>query len=120
MDPDGLHPFCLASKLNADDCLSFKEILRMDKETWDKWFNAMDKELQDLFKSGIFEFVSRDEVLKQGEEIVPTTWAFWKKRHPSREVHQFKACMCIRRDLQRKNHSNNEAFLAFCREVCGW
>ena len=32
MDPDGLHPFCLASKLNADDYLSFREILHMDKK----------------------------------------------------------------------------------------
>ena len=32
VDPDGLHPFCLVSKLNADDYLSFKEILCMDKE----------------------------------------------------------------------------------------
>ena len=45
LDPDGLHPFCLASKLNADDYPSFKEILQMDRETQDKWFDAMDKEL---------------------------------------------------------------------------
>ena len=82
MDPDGLHPFCLVFKLNADDHPSFKETLCMDKETWNKWFNAMDEELQDLFKSGTFEFVSWDEALKQGKE----TWAFWKKHHPSGEV----------------------------------
>ena len=87
MDPDGLHPFCLASKLNADDCPIFKEILHVDKQTQNQWFDAMDKELQDLFKSGTFELVSRDKALKQGEEIVPTTWAFWKKRHPSGEVY---------------------------------
>ena len=83
MDPDGLHPFCLASKLDADDYPSFKEILCMDKVPCDKWFDAMDKELQDLFKSATFEFVSQDEALKQGEEIVLTTWAFRKKCHPS-------------------------------------
>ena len=32
IDPDRLHPFCLASKLNTDDYPSFKEILHMDKE----------------------------------------------------------------------------------------
>ena len=58
---------------NADDCPSFKEILHMDEELCDEWFNTMDKELQDLFKSGTFEFVSWDKVLKQGEEIVQTT-----------------------------------------------
>ena len=68
------------------------------------------QKLVNSFQSGTFEFVSRDEVLKQGEEIVPTTWAFWKKCHPSREVHQFKARMCVRGDLQCKNYSNNETF----------
>ena len=87
MDPDGLHPFCLASELNADNYPSFREILRVDKETHDKWFNAMDKELQDVFKSGTFDFVSWDEVLKQGKEIVPATWDFGKKHHPSGEVY---------------------------------
>ena len=70
----------------------------------------MDKELQDSLKSGTFEFVSWDEVLKQGEEIVPTTWAFRKNRHPSGEVHQFQARMCVRADLQCKKYSNNKTF----------
>ena len=85
MDPCGLHPFCLASKLNADDYLSFREILRVDKETWNEWFNAMDKELQDLLKSGTFKFVSQDKALKQGKEIcsndmgfLEETSSFWR------------------------------------------
>ena len=94
LDPDGLHPFCIASELNACNCLLFKEILCMGK-IQDKWFNAMDKELKDLFKSRTFEFVSWDEVLKQGEDIVLTTWDFQKKCHPSGEVDQLKACMCV-------------------------
>ena len=109
MDPDVLHPFCLASKLNADNYLSFKEILRMDKELWEKWFDAMDKELQDLFKSKTFEFVSQDEVLKQDKEIVLMTWAFKKQHHSSGEVYHFKARMCVW-DLQCDRHTNNERF----------
>ena len=70
----------------------------------------MDKELQYLFKSGTFEFVSWDKVLKQGEEIVPTTWAFQEIHHPSGEVCHFKVRMCVCGDLQRKNYSNNEMF----------
>ena len=65
------------------------------KKIHDKWFNAMDKELKDLFKSRTFEFVSWDEVLKQGEDIVLTTWDFQKKCHPFGEVDQLKACMCV-------------------------
>jgi len=29
MDPDGIHPFSLASKLNSEDFLSFCEIMNM-------------------------------------------------------------------------------------------
>ena len=96
MDPDGLHPFCLASKLNADDYPSFKEILHVDKETCDAWFDAMEKELQDLFKSGT------------GQGNFSDNTGFWKKRHPSVEVYQFKARICVRGDLQRKKFSNNK------------
>ena len=107
VDPHGLHPFCLASKLNADNHPSFKEILCLDKGLCDEWFDATDKELQDLFKSRSFEFVSQDEVLKQGKEIVPMTWAFCKKHHPSGKVYCFKVRVCMRRDLQRENCANN-------------
>ena len=110
LDPDGMHPFCLASKLNADAYPTFKEILQMDRDSCNKWFNAMDKELQELFMSGTFQFVSRDKVLNQGKEIVQTTWTFWKKCHPSGEVYRFKAHMCMYGDLQCKNFSNNEIF----------
>ena len=70
----------------------------------------MDKELYDLFKSGTFKFVSWDKVLKQSKEIVLTTWAFCKKRHPSGEAYHFKARTCMCRDLQRDNYLNNEMF----------
>ena len=50
LDPDGLHPFYLPSKLNTDDYPTFNEVLQTDKETCNEWFDAMDKELQDLFK----------------------------------------------------------------------
>ena len=38
VDLDGLHPFCLASKLNADNCPSFKTIVHHSREssTWIK------------------------------------------------------------------------------------
>ena len=61
----------------------------------------MDEELQVLFESGTFEFVSRSEALEQGEEIVPTAWAFREKRKPSGEVHRHKSRLCVRGDMQR-------------------
>ena len=70
MDPARLHHFCLASKLNADNCLSFSKILCMDKETREEHFDAMDKELQDLsIKSGTFKFVSQTKCSNRARKL---------------------------------------------------
>ena len=97
------------SQIQMGHILSFwlpnatQTIVRQEKMLHDECFDATDKELQDLFRSGTFEFVSRDEALKQGKKIVLLTWVFRKKCHSSGEVHSFKACMCARGDLQREN-----------------
>ena len=101
LDPEGLHPFCLASKMQSEDYPSFREIMRMEPEERNKWMDSMDEELQVLFDSGAFEFVSREEAIRLGEEIVPTTWAFRKKRKPSGEVYRYKSRLCVRGDCQR-------------------
>ena len=110
LDGDAIHPFALASKLHNEDFPSFKEILRLPDDEKEKWMSSMDEELQALHDSGTFEFVDRSEVLKQGEEIVKTTWAFRKKRTPSGEVYRYKSRMCVRGDLQRGTYDSNETF----------
>jgi len=45
VDPDGIHPFSLASKLNSEDVCSFQEIMNMSSEEINnsKWLDSMDK-----------------------------------------------------------------------------
>ncbi len=100
-DPDGIHPFCLASKIQSQDYPTYREIMRMEPEERNKWLDSMDEELKALFDGGTFEFVSRKEAVEQGEEIVPTTWAFRKKRTPSGAISRYKSRLCCRGDLQR-------------------
>ena len=73
VDSDGLHPFCLASKMQSEDFPSYRDILRMSHEERVKWFDSMDEELQALYDGGTFEFVSRQDVVNQGEEQLSTT-----------------------------------------------
>ena len=113
LDPESaFHPFALASKMESEDYPSFREIMRMDAEEQDRWFDSMDEEIQALFKSGACEFMDREEVLKQKKEIVKSTWAFRKKRKPSGEVTRYKSRMCIRGDLQRNadTYGPNQTF----------
>ena len=100
LDPDQVHPFSLSAKLESEDYPTFKEIMRMDKEERDQWFDSMDEELSVLFKSGACEFVDRQEVLRLRKEIVKSTWAFRQKRKPSGEIYRKKSRVCVRGDLQ--------------------
>ena len=112
VDSDGLHPFALASKITSEDFPTYREILRMDPQEREQWFDSMDEELQALWENGTFEFVDRSEVEKAAKEIVRTTWAFRKKRRPSGEVYRLKSRLCVRGDLSRdaNNYTTNEVF----------
>jgi len=112
LDPDAIHPFSLAAKMDSEDYPTFKEILRMDPEERSKWFDSMDEELGTLFESGACEFVDRQDVLKKKKEIIKTTWAFRKKRKPSGEVTRYKSRLCVRGDLQKAqgDYSLDETF----------
>ena len=113
LDPNAaFHPFALAAKVESEDYPTFKEILRMDPEERDKWFAAMDEEMQTLFGSGACEFVDREEVLRLKKEIVKSTWSQRKKRDPSGRVSRYKSRLCVRGDLQRDSslYGPNETF----------
>ena len=71
----------------------------------------MDEEMQALFESGACEFVDRQEVLRQGKEIVKSTWAFRKKRRASGEVYRYKSRYCVRGDtMSTKQYTSNDKF----------
>ena len=111
LNPDMIHPFSLASKLESEDYPSFKEILRMPPEERSKWFDSMDEEIQALFESGACEFVDRQEVLRKGKEIVKSTWAFRKKRRASGEVYRYKSRYCVRGDtMSTEQYTSNDKF----------
>ena len=113
LDPDAFHPLALASKLESEDYPSFKEILRMDHEEREKWFDSMNEELKVLFESGVMEFVDREEVRAKKQEIVKSTWAFRKKRAPGTgNVTRYKSRLCVRGDLQvdKDTYGPNQTF----------
>jgi len=91
VDSDGLHPFCLASKMSSEDFPSYQEIMHLSLEERNKWFDSMDEELSQLYKQGTFKFVQHSEIANQGEDIVKTKWAFGKKCKPSGEVYHYKS-----------------------------
>jgi hypothetical protein len=110
LDPDGIHPFALASKLQNADFPSFQDIMRMKPEERDLWLESMDEEIKALFDQGTLEFARRTDVEASGEEIVKTTWAFRKKRKPSGELSRRKSRLCVRGDLQKGVYNTNETF----------
>ena len=109
-DPDGIHPFSLASKLNSKDFPFFHEIINMSPEERNKWLDSMDEEIRNLFNQGTFEFVKRKDAENEGKEIVKTTWAYQKRCQPSGEVYCYKSCLCICGDLQTGQYDNNKTF----------
>ena len=113
LDTDAFHPLALSSKMESDDYPSFKEILRMDPEERNKWFDSMDEELKVLFDSGVMEFVDRAEVVAKKQEIVRSTWAFRKKRAPGTgNITKYKSRLCVRGDLQvdKDTYGPNQTF----------
>ena len=113
LDPDAaIHPFAMASKLESEDYPTFREILRMDPDERERWFDSMDEEINALFNSGACELADRSEIMKKKLEIVKSTWAFRKKRKPSGEVTRHKSRLCVRGDIQRfaNSYGINETF----------
>ena len=106
------HPMTLASKANTEDYPTFREILNMDEEDRKAWFEAMDKEMDGLKDMGTYDVVPRDEALKAGQQIVPTTWANRVKRNPAGDETRKKARCVLRGDLQdsRQISSRNDIY----------
>jgi hypothetical protein len=65
----------------------------------DQWYEAMDIELEALRnKQTIIEIKQAD--VPQGKQIIKSTRAFRRKRHPNGEIHKLKARFVVRSDLQ--------------------
>ena len=80
------HPFCFAAKVQSEDFPSYQEILKMKPEEQLVWLKAMDEEISELSECEAVELVPQSEPLKLKEEIVKSTWVFWKKRKPDGSI----------------------------------
>lgn len=95
------NPMAFQAKLKTADSPSLRDILRMtDLDEQNKWFEAMDSEIQALLKKGTFKPVLRSVATSQNKEIVGTTWVFKRKRKPDGTIIKYKARLVVRGDQQ--------------------
>ena len=100
--PDiSLRAFKAAKKGSNPDLPNHQEA--MEGEHQEEFKKAMQKEVEQLERHGIWQGVLRSSV-PEGAEIVPLTWAFHIKRKPSGDFDKFKARLCIHGDLQSDAH----------------
>jgi hypothetical protein len=114
-DSSRIHPLAFQVRLNRTsdaDMPTFAEILRLPAgPELDGWFESMDVELRALFAMRVYDIVSRSTAV--GREIVPTTWAFMKKkkRKPDGSFLKFKSRLVIRGDRQQEGLHDGESTL---------
>jgi transposase InsO family protein len=101
------HPLAFATKASAADAPTLYDILKLPagKDRSD-WFDAMDKELDDLMDKGTFTIENRS--VAQGHEITPSTWVFKRKRRPDGFIIRYKARFCVRGDRQKETGQSKD------------
>jgi hypothetical protein len=97
---DWIHPFTLGAKVSSTDTPTLREIQQMSPDEVDRWYDAMDIELQALRDKQTMIEINRCDV-PNGKQIVKSTWAFKRKRQPNGEIYKLKARFVVRGDLQR-------------------
>ena len=81
----------LAKKNKDPDAPSYWDAVTGEEA--DFWYDAMDEEIDNLVKRRTYNIIRRSDIgakYKLGQ-IVPTTWAFKKKRYPDFTFRKFKA-----------------------------
>lgn len=95
-----IHPFTLGAKASSADTPTLREILQMPPDEIERWYEAMDVELQALHDKETMIEIDRCDV-PTGKQIIKSTWAFKRKRRPNGEIYKLKARFVVRGDLQR-------------------
>ena len=98
----------LAKKNKDPDTPSYWDAVTGEEA--DFWYDAMDEEIDNLVKRRTWDIIRRSDIgvkYKLGQ-IVPTTWAFKKKRYPDFTFRTFKARFCVRGDKQKQAVSKTE------------
>jgi hypothetical protein len=75
---DWVHPFLLGAKAASEDAPSFRDILGMEAQTKDNWFDAMEAEITALIEKETFKVIDITQV-PQGEDVIKSTWVFKRK-----------------------------------------
>ena len=100
VDHDGLlmgtHPLALAARANDEDTPNYFEA--MNSSDAEGFYEAMKKEIEQLKSMDAWEEVPCEEA--EGKNILPSTWAFKRKRYPDGRVRKLKARFCVRGDRQ--------------------
>ena len=92
-------PLLFSAKASDADSPTLREILALpDDEERNAWIEAMYLELDQLQDKGTFVVVDRSEA--GNRQVVPSTWAFKRKRYPDGSIMKLKARFCVRGDRQ--------------------
>ena len=72
-------------------------------EEHDFWYDAMDEEIDNLVKRMTWDVIKQSDIGRKYKfgQVVPTTWAYKKKRYPYFTFRNFKAGFCVRGDKQK-------------------
>jgi hypothetical protein len=96
---EDLIPMLLSAKANDADEPSMRDVLNLpDGPERDAWVDAMYSELDALQDKGTFIIVDRETAGER--QVVPSTWAFKRKRYPDGTIMKLKARFCVRGDRQ--------------------
>ena len=88
-------PMLLLAKLD-NDTPRFHQA--MNGPHSDQYFQAMELELETLYKMDAFDVVPCSEA--DGRTILDSTWAYKAKRYPDGRIRKYKARLCVRDDQQ--------------------
>jgi Reverse transcriptase (RNA-dependent DNA polymerase) len=89
--------------INTSDTPTLNDILNMtDPVEQEKWFEAMDVEIDALLGKQTFMKVDCDVALYKFAKIFGTTWVFRRKRQPDGTITKLKARLVVRGDQQRQ------------------
>ena len=93
-------PTTFATKKTSDpDTPTWTEAMGGDEAEF--YWEAMVEEIVNLEKRDVWTVVSREEARDAKQSIIPSTWAFKRKRRPSGEIKKYKSRFCIRGDVQK-------------------
>ena len=105
---DDWDPRYFASKSFDADNPSYFDVRHMDQEEQEKWFIAMDRELDELEEKGTFTLVPRRAA--NGKEIVDSMWTLKRKRLPDGTLSRYKARLVVRGDQQKATFDKEDTF----------